>query len=109
MHLTYRSLTSSRRFGVELEVSNNRSKAFLAAVLSRFENTRGTLRSVNKTTGKEGWAQTIQNDYWHVKYDSTCGPLGKGLDGGWEIASFIGFGPQHIKQIAQAAQHLSSR
>ena len=54
-----------------------------------------------------GWAQTSQNDYWHVKYDSTCGPLGKKKDnGGWEVASFIAQGQRDLWHIGTVADAL---
>jgi len=101
MHIVYKSLPR-RRFGVELEVSNNVNKQWLGDVLKRYEaSTSG--RDVVITSGLKGWAETRQNTYWHVKYDSTCGPKGKGKDNGWEVASYIGWGRRDLTNISQAA------
>lgn len=103
--LQYRTLLD-RKFGVEFEVSNTLSKRKLAGILMRFAKCRGNSRSVVTTPGKKGWAETRENDYWHVKYDSTCGPLGKHNDFGWEIASYIGKSTEDVENISEAASWL---
>lgn len=97
----------SRRFGVEIEVSNNLSKQDLGNILVDFENFFCGTRSVKVTTGSEGWAQTKQNNYWHVKFDRTCGPKGKNFDHGWEIASYIASGLKDVVHIANLADYLN--
>ena len=108
MHVGYRELPSNRKFGVELEVSNSCTKKRIGGFLKEFEEKEGTDRLVKVTPGKGsgGWAETRRNDYWHVKYDSTCGPAGKYLDYGWEVASYIGRGCRDIKRISKAAGYL---
>lgn len=96
---------SSRRFGVELEVSNNLSKKQIGAILSAYETVYGN-RTVTVSPGSEGWAATDNNPYWHVKFDRTCGPKGKDYDSGWEIASFIASGLKDARHIAKAAKFL---
>jgi hypothetical protein len=103
MQVTYRELPSSRRFGVELEVSNNWDKQYLGGVLADYEKGK---REVRITPGIKGWAESRGNKYWHVKYDSTCGHKGKGKDSGWEVASYIGKGIADVSSIAGAAQAL---
>lgn len=102
----YKELPSNRRFGVELELSNNLTKSEIGDALKQFENLYGKDKSVTVTSGPEGWAETVNNDYWHVKFDRTCGPLGKEVDYGWEVASYIGQGPDDIDHIARAARYL---
>lgn len=104
----YKELTQSRRFGVELELSNNKSKSQIGYHLQDFESLQPNKRPIKVTLGSTGWADTHSNNYWHVKYDSTCGPLGKGEDSGWEIASYIGCGNDDINRISRAAWYLKS-
>jgi hypothetical protein len=103
--LHYHTLLN-RKFGVEFEVSNTLSKRKLANILLNYEESRENGRAVITTAGKKGWAETHANDYWHVKYDSTCGPLGKTKDYGWEIASYIAEGTDDIEAISHAASWL---
>lgn len=107
MRVGYRELASNRRFGVELEMSNTCSKRKIGAFLKEFEKTVGNGRDIKVTAGSRGWAETRQNDYWHVKYDATCGPYGKNMDHGWEVASYIGRGHAEINLIAAAAGWLA--
>lgn len=93
-NVEYRRFTSKRRYGVELEVSNNRDRAAIAAVIKQFSE-----REIRVTD----WAQSNGNSYWHVKWDSTCGPKGKGHDNGWEVASFIASGYKDLVHIAEVA------
>lgn len=97
-----------RSFGVEMEVSNTISKVQIGNLLKLYEVQFLDPTWVVITGGKKGWAETVYNDYWHVKYDSTCGPKGKGKDYGWEIASYIGLFAHDIDRIANAAQFLAS-
>ena len=85
---TYQEFPEKRRFGVEIEVSNNISKKDLGNVIEEYETIylsplKKRKRAVKVTTGVEGWAQTKKNTYWHVKFDRTCGPRGKNFDHGW--------------------------
>lgn len=108
MQVGYRVLPSQRRFGVELEVSNNLSKKALAEIVESYEFWYGGIgRDVVVSPGKKGWAETRCNSYWHVKYDSTCGPQGKDIDSGWEIASYIGQGVRDVKYISGLADFLA--
>jgi hypothetical protein len=111
MHVGYRELPSKRRFGVELEVTNTCSKDVIGMSVSGYEVLHGSKKDVVVTKGKGrgGWAETRRNDdFWHVKYDSTCGPLGKYNDSGWEIASYIGCGHNHVKSISGIADWLAN-
>lgn len=49
------------------------------------------------------WKQTINNDFWHVKTDSTCGG---GKSKGWEIASFKASGYDNLLEICKVAKAL---
>lgn len=104
MRIEYKEITHQRKFGVELEVSPDVSKLSIGRSLEFFEKVYGLNKPVCVTSSKKGWAETKANDYWHVKYDSTCGPGGKGMDYGWEIASYIAQGQEDLLNIGEAAQ-----
>lgn len=109
MQVAYRGLPSDRRFGVEYEVSNTLAKKALGEVVEEYELWHGNRRDVRVTTGKMGWAETRRNNYWHVKYDSTCGPMGKYMDYGWEIASFIGKSSRDLACISGLTDWLKKK
>jgi len=93
-NIAFRGFDSKRRFGVELEVSNTVPKSFLQDVIQCY--TKKEIKSAS-------WAQSKNNDYWHIKTDATCGILGKYYDKGWEIASYVGSGDADIQHIAEVA------
>lgn len=92
-----RKFSSKRPFGIELEVSNTVSQNNIANCIIPF-----TKRHVEVTA----YAQSYNNKYWHVKTDSSCGPLGKPYDTGFEIASFKASGHKDLKEIGLVADSL---
>lgn len=107
--IIYQEFPNQRRFGVELEVSNNLSKQQLGKIVTDYEDIYSfKSRVVKATSGVEGWAQTKDNNYWHVKFDRTCGFLGKKFDNGWEIASYIGNGHDDVVHISRLSRFLSN-
>jgi len=107
--IIYKYFPNERRFGIELELSNNITKKQLGFIINEYENIYNeNKKNVVLTPGKEGWAQTKENDFWHVKFDRTCGPLGKNFDHGWEIASYIGKGIDDVNHISRLARFLDS-
>lgn len=105
MRVLYKEVPS-RRFGVELEVSNDYPKHYIADCLKEYECLTKD-KAVLITPGDKGWAESKGNCFWHVKYDSTCGPMGKYHDHGWEVASYVGQGANDAHHIAGAAAYLS--
>lgn len=101
--VVYRELETDRRFGVEYEVAATLTKLQIQRTLEDFESQQVKPREVKSTSGAKGWSETRRNNYWHVKYDSTCGFGGKGVDHGWEVASYIGRGYQDVQHIAEIA------
>jgi len=99
MKVQYKSFDAKRRFGVELEVSNNvDSNQIKSAIL------KATRREV---VVSGGWTQTTGNDFWHIKKDSTCGPLSHlQKDYSWEIASFVASGHKDIKEICNVSKQM---
>jgi len=97
-NICYREFNSNRPFGVELEVSPDIYPKAIGDILETYSH-----RPVKIST----WKQTLNNRYWHVKTDSTCGYLGNGLDFGYEIASYKASGYVDICHIAGIAERLS--
>jgi len=109
MQVIFKTTPYTRKFGVELEVSPDVHKTKIGTLLEDFELWCGTGRSVKVTPGIKGWDDTKSNSYWHVKYDSTCGPKGKLEDHGWEIASFIGRTAGDLRIISSAGEWLGQQ
>lgn len=107
--IKYQEFPSNRRFGIELELSNNLTKSDICDIVMAFEETYDTKKAVRMTAGDEGWAQTKNNAYWHVKFDRTCGPRGKQYDSGWEVASYIGMGINDVYHMSRLARFLRIR
>ena len=80
-----------RSFGLEIEVTNNNCKQERLTELIK-------IYSHKKVSVNDGWQQTINNDYWHVKTDSSCG---------WEIASFVGNSFQDLRHISRVVEQLA--
>lgn len=109
-NVQYRNFWSQRGFGVEFEVSPTFTKQEIAAKVIRFEQTLGKNRHVRTEPGPKGWAETVDNNYWHVKYDSSCGPSmdKKKKTPGWEIASYIACGDDDVVAISRLAAFLAT-
>lgn len=102
MNVKYKAFISKRKFGVEFELSNNLSTITLKNAISNAS-------SRNVYTNNH-WAQTENNnDYWHIKRDSTCGPEGKTTNSslyGYEVASYVGKGAKDILHMGKIATTL---
>lgn len=96
--ITYRKFDGKRRFGVELEVGNSVKKPKIRALIQ--ENT-------DRLVKNSRYSLSTSNSYWHVKDDSTCGPMGNNGPKGIEIASFIARGLDDLKEIADMADLLA--
>lgn len=97
-NVKYQGLTDRRRFGVELEINNTVPRGLIRDVINDYSDRKIKIAS---------WAQSRNNNYWHVKQDATCGIIGRGFDKGWEVASFVGRGKEDIEHIGMVAQALS--
>lgn len=85
---------TKRSFGIEFEVNRKVNRHRIAEVISSVDSRR----SVDVI----GWGSSINNGYWHVKTDSTCGDTGRRSDGGgYEVASFVGKGYKDLKVISK--------
>lgn len=90
-------MTTYRKFGVELELSNNITKSEVFKIVSH-----ATFREVEEVE----WSPSYNNSYWHVKYDATCGIKGFLQDKGWEVASFVASSENELNEICQVADKL---
>lgn len=100
LNVCYRKFDSKRKFGIELEVNNTVPKSRLKKIIQSVCD-----RPVQVTS----WGTDVDNDYWHVKEDSSCGP--QGLDGprGLEIASYVGSGIGDIIRMSHVADALRDK
>ncbi len=94
----YRHFSTARRFGVELEISNNMSKEHVRDIVEIYSPRRTKLTK---------WGQSRDNDCWHIKPDASCGILGFPYDTGLEVASFVGTGIEDIQHMAYIADRLA--
>lgn len=106
MDINWLNFSTTRKFGVELEVSNTLGvDALVKAVRA--------CGTKEKVIGTNGWASTDTNTGgWQVKTDSTCGPQGKTKVKelyGFEVASYVASGIPGLIDIANAATSLKSR
>jgi hypothetical protein len=95
--ITYKSLKSRRRFGLEIELSRSLPKFSIVKAIQDCSSCKVHAFSYGKS---------VNNKLWHVKSDQTCGDYEAGEETGWEIASFVGQGPQDIIHMGDVATAL---
>jgi hypothetical protein len=93
--MNYKSFTSRRAFGIELETSQTLSQSKIKKLI--------TEKHHRPVTVKE-FMHSKNNRNWHVKTDACCG--GPGESYGLEVASYKGSGVEDMISIADTAQHL---
>lgn len=104
MRVNFKEFNTNRRFGIELELSATRSREDIKSIILNHSQSHDAFATIGN--GSCGWSDTHNNDYWHIKYDSTCGPLGKNKDHGWEVASYIASGIEDLNDISSVAHYL---
>lgn len=103
MRVEYKSFVSKRRFGVEFEVNNTSPQEYIRDIIRPY-----TSRNIWMSM----WQESIGNNHWHIKYDSTCGiKEAVGFDRspdehGWEIASFIAENESDLQEIVKVADSM---
>lgn len=97
MQVKYKRLNTRRYFGVELEVGNE---------ISAYQISQAVRSVTERKVLTTGWDRSINNEYWHVKKDISCGPLGSGRDSGWEVASFKASGMRDLSSILKVVTAL---
>lgn len=78
--IKYKSFCFERKFGIEIELSNNLSKKRIKSIINEVSH-----RDVLVTR----YANSYDNKIWHVKTDGSCGPKGDYGPNGVEIATFV--------------------
>lgn len=94
----YLDLRSKRRFGVELEMGHTVPKSRVSNIIKSFSD---------KPVVCTGYKLSSNNNYWHVKDDSTCGVFGKNGPKGVEVASYVGESLDDIDHISFVGRMLS--
>ncbi|RDJ35236.1 MAG: hypothetical protein DWQ19_10505 [Crenarchaeota archaeon] len=97
-----------RKFGLEFEIGNDMKIANIGELAKHIKDL--SKKHVEYTPS---WAQTVNNhNYWHIKFDRTCGPQGQVngtyMDHGWEIASFIASGQEDLDLIGMVVESLKN-
>lgn len=95
--ISYNSFSLNRRFGVELEIGNNVSKAIISKIIKKIST---------KDAICTGYGLSYNNDYWQIKDDSTCGVFGKNGPKGIEIVSYVANNQSDVLHIANVAKNL---
>jgi len=98
--IQFKSFWSRRRFGVELELTNNVSKPRIRSIITSCSGEK-----VHCT----GHGCSVNNDYWHIKPDATCGRMGRFYDRGWEVASPVCSGFSQALYIGKVTSKLRSK
>jgi hypothetical protein len=94
----YRSFSSQRPFGVELELNNNLTRRDIKKAIHRVSDVPIRLAA--------GWDQSIGNRFWHIKTDATCGLTD--CDMGWEVASYKCQGFEDVIHLGEVAASLKA-
>ena len=97
-HVSYLSFSSSRRFGIELEMGHTVPKLKVSKIIKNYSS-----KEVNCT----GYKLSSNNNFWHVKDDSTCGIFGKNGPKGVEVASYVAQGIEDVDHISFVGRMLS--
>jgi len=95
--ITYKTLKFKRRFGIEIEINKSVPKTSIINAIKEYSNYN--VHSFN-------YGKSVNNKLWHVKSDITCGEDEEDLNGGWEVASFVGHSPQDIIHMGNVATAL---
>lgn len=89
----YSELKINRNFGVEFEIGSELSISEIQDIL--------TEKALHPIVSSKSWGQSTNNNYWHAKYDGSCGVLGHGKDHGWEIATFKASTIRDLEEICK--------
>ena len=94
MQVEYKEFASNRFFGVELEVGREIPRSIISNVIKRYSKKKVVISN---------YVNSVNNNYWVVKTDSSCGKkvdhLGQN-EGGYEITSYKASGIEDIKTIS---------
>jgi hypothetical protein len=93
----YVAFRSKRNFGIELEVNQKVAPQELVRVVSTADPDRPVIQSNH-------YEQDYDNEYWHVKFDRSCGDIRD--QGGWEVASYKAKGYKDVENMGRVADAL---
>jgi hypothetical protein len=94
----YIKFNTKRAFGIELEVNR---KVTLEALVQAVRDADPKRHCI----GINHYQQDHGNDYWHCKFDRSCGD--RTGTGGWEVASYKASGAKQLLKIADMGTILS--
>lgn len=97
MQINYKNMSINRKFGIEIELSNNLSKKKLKSIIESCSS-----RDVKISR----YAVSYNNIAWHVKTDSSCGPKGQHGPSGIEIASFVCESFEDLNNVLKMVQRI---
>ena len=95
----YIKFNTKRCFGIELEVNKSRDLDELVRIVRSYDMKR-------QCKGSNNYQQDVGNDYWHVKFDRSCGT--KANEGGWEISSYKASGANDLMILSQMGEVLKN-
>lgn len=93
----YVAFRSKRHFGIELEMNQKVHAREIVKVVSATDPTRPVIHSSH-------YVQDYDNEYWHVKFDRSCGDVNN--QGGWEVASYKAGGYKDVENMGRVADAL---
>ena len=96
--INYIDFSSKRKFGIELEMGHTIPKLKVANIIKTFSK---------KKVVCTGYKLSSNNDYWHVKDDSTCGLFGKNGPKGVEVASYVAQGIEDVDHLSFVGRMLA--
>lgn len=100
MQIFFGKFNTSRNFGIELEIGKEVPLSVIALIIAK--NSKYPLKSGS-------YKQSVNNDYWDLKYDASCGQLTDcyGInEGGFEITSFKASGIKQLQHISKIAKKI---
>src|SRR4051812_41146810 len=90
-HVQYVKFSTKRAFGIELEVSKS-------VTLNKLVDAVRLADPKREVHGSNSYSQDHGNNFWHVKFDRSCGT--KANEGGWEVASYKASGAKDLVKIS---------
>ena len=95
MQVKYKEFASNRFFGIELEVGREIPRSIISNVIKRYSKKKVVISN---------YVNSVNNNYWVVKTDSSCGKkvdhLGQN-EGGYEITSYKASGIEDVKIMSK--------
>lgn len=93
----YVKFVTKRAFGIELEVAPNLTINKLTELVKNYDPKKEVMSS-------RTYQQDHGNNYWHVKFDRSCGE--RQGEGGWEVASYVASGAEDLVKISDMGKVL---